>query len=121
MRRENYRNGAEALAKRVKRVAKILLTLANTSMSITLLWYFDPKPGKARGGGSNRAASQTIAHHFSQDHARVLKLLSKSPFWHILSECPENVWSLTKIFKFFEAKIINFDLFQNFDKQNFKF
>ena len=60
-------------------------------------------------------------------HARVLKLLdffkkmmlgpgSKSHFEHILNDCPENGPSSTKIYKFFEAKIINFDFFQNFDK-----
>ena len=41
---------------------------------------------------------------------------SKSHFEHILNDCPENGPSSTKIYKFFEAKIINFDFFQNFDK-----
>ena len=40
----------------------------------------------------------------------------KSHFGHILNDCPENGLSSTKIYKFFEAKIINFDFFQNFDK-----
>ena len=67
--------------------------------------------------------AQEIACHFSQDHARVLKLLD---FFkkdvelrvkeHILNDCPENGPSSTKIYKVFEAKIINFDSFQNFDK-----
>ena len=37
---------------------------------------------------------------------------SKSHFEHILNDCPENGSSLTKIYKFFEAKIINFDFFK---------
>ena len=45
----------------------------------------------------------------------------KSHFGHILNDCPENGPSSTKISENFEAKIINFDFFQNFDKQNFKF
>ena len=45
----------------------------------------------------------------------------KSRFEHILNDYPENGPSLTKISENFEAKIINFDFFQNFDKQNFKF
>merc|ERR1719232_386760 len=45
----------------------------------------------------------------------------KSHFGHILNDCPENGPSLTKISENFEAKIINFDFLQNFDKQNFKF
>ena len=41
---------------------------------------------------------------------------SKSHFEHILNDCPENGPSFTKIYKFFEAKNINFIFFQNFDK-----
>ena len=46
---------------------------------------------------------------------------SKSHFEDILNDCPENGPNLTKIYKFFEAKIINFDFFQNFDEENFQF
>ena len=70
--------------------------------------------------------AQEIACHFSHDHARILTLLdfsnmmlgpvSKTHFEHILIDCPENGPSLTKTYKFFEAKMINFDFFQNFDK-----
>ena len=66
-------------------------------------------------------AAQEIACHFSQDHARVLTLLDffkideKSHIEHILNDCPENGPSSTKIYKFFEAKIINFNFFQNID------
>ena len=62
--------------------------------------------------------AQEIACHFSQDHARGLKVLDsfkndvkprvKSHFEHILNDCPENGPSLTKI--------INIDFFQNFNK-----
>ena len=36
---------------------------------------------------------------------------------HILNDCPENGPSSTKVYKFFEAKIINFKFFKNFDKK----
>ena len=65
--------------------------------------------------------AQEITCHFSQDHARVLKLLDffkndVGHFEHIFNDCPENGPSSTKIYKFFEAKIINFDFFPNLDK-----
>ena len=45
----------------------------------------------------------------------------KSHFEHILNDCQENGPSWTKIYRFFEEKIINFILFKKFDKQNFQF
>ena len=35
-----------------------------------------------------------------------------------MNDCPENGQSLTKIYWFFETKIINFNFFQNFDRKS---
>ena len=78
-----------------------------------------------RGGGVFMPAALKIACHILQDHAKDLKHLNffkndvgpniKNHLEHILNDCPENGPSSTKISENFEAKIINFDFFQNFD------
>ena len=76
--------------------------------------------------GWNPPYAQEIGCHFSRNDPNVLKLPDffkndvgpkvKESFGHILNDCPENGLSSTKISENFEAKIINFDFFQNFDK-----
>ena len=70
------------------------------------------------------AISQGMIQMFSK-FLTFLKMMlgigQKRHFEHILNNCPENGPSSTKIYEVFEAKIINFEFFQNFDKQKFQF
>ena len=85
--------------------------------------YFCIFPKECRGG-SYVTMTQEIARHFSQDHARDLKLLKfkcwvkdkwviLTIFWMAVQKM-DQVWQ--KFTNFFEAKIINFKFFQNFEK-----
>ena len=74
----------------------------------------------------NQDIGQEIGCHFSKEPLRDLKILEifkndvgprvKSHFEYILNDCLENRPSLTKIYTFFEAKMINLNFFQHFDK-----
>ena len=76
-------------------------------------------------GGIHPFIGRLAAIHFSQEQPRVLKILDffknnvgprvKESFWAYI-DCLENGLSEAKIYKFFETKITNFDLFQNFVK-----
>ena len=77
------------------------------------------------GGGGEPDIRREIGCHFSQEPPRDLRILDffkndvgprlKESFEHTLNDYLENGSSSTKIYTFFEAKIINFNFFKNFE------
>ena len=73
-----------------------------------------------KAGGGNPSFRREIGCHISQEPPKVLKILDffkndvKLRVKESLNDCLENSPSSTKIYEFFEAKIMNFIFFPKF-------